>query len=169
MKKILTITLIMFFISEISAQVGEKFKYEMDEFGNYNVTSVFHQTKITGKIGYVVIKDQKYIEELFTNVIKKNITDEKIKKLSIGTAALLYINSNGEIIYCSFVINSADVNILNEDELYNIYIEFKNLKIDTSKVYISAESIPPYEKECDYALLVVSFVPPEYRTRFLKK
>jgi len=77
----------------------------------------------------------------------------------------MYINSRCEILYCWFYLDFLNINIINENELYNLYIELKNLKIDTSKIYIAAENIPPFEKACDYAIFGSSLVPFEYRNK----
>ncbi|HQG57025.1 MAG TPA: hypothetical protein PL101_11850 [Bacteroidales bacterium] len=71
MKKIIIIiiALTLLIIPELSGQVKEKFKYELTSSGRFVVSPVFEQENVTGKIGYVVIKDQKYAEELFSNVI----------------------------------------------------------------------------------------------------
>jgi len=172
MKKIMIIIIALkiLIIPEISGQVKEKFKYERSPFSNhqfkaYTVTPIFDQTKMDGIVGLAEIKDQKYINEMFYNIIKKIIPDEKLKKLHYGSYVKMFINSRGEILYCWFLLDSLDINIINEDELYKLYNEFKNFKIDTSKVTVSTGGIPPFEKACDCAIIGGSLVTSEYRNK----
>jgi len=97
------------------------------------------------------------------------LTKEKIQKLHIGSSFTFFVNPHGDILYGYFILDYADVNIINENDLYNLYVEFKKFKIDTTRVSISAERIPPYEKDFDYAIMGGSLVPVKYREKFFKK
>lgn len=139
-----------------------RFTYTKKEgFTNYIVTPRFNQSKSEGIKGMPSILDENYIENFFADRIKEVIQSEKPSALHFGSSFFVSFNSKGEIINCDFIIQEKDINILSETDLYNLYVKFKQSKIDTSKV-----KILPVEgsdgKLPDYAQLLGPLLPRGY-------
>jgi hypothetical protein len=163
----IAIILLLFHISSIStySQVEKRFEYK--RLSNFsNVTPVFDQTKPEGTMGMPIGLREKYAVDLFTIPIKE-ILKNKRDSLSFGTGIYIILDRNGNIINCSFMINHKDSSIISEDDLYNLYLKFKNLKVDTTKIKIYPFNGTNF-KRGDYARIVIPFFSEERRTQIMR-
>jgi hypothetical protein len=115
----------------------------MPSGNTYLVTPVFDQIKVEGKKGQASWSDHNYVNNLFSNIIKEVVSKEKLSSLHFGSVYVIDFNTEGEILYCKFLIKDTDKNVLSENDLYDLYTRFKQLKIDMSKVKI----LPGYNTE----------------------
>lgn len=130
MKSIVLITFFCLILTSSFAQKGEKFKYQSEQFGNLIVTPTFDHSKGQGKHGEANYSDLAYVNNLVYGVIKEVFPKEKLFKIHLNSSYLIYFNSKGEIINCTFILNPNDTSIISEDDLYNLYTKFKNTKVD---------------------------------------
>lgn len=165
MKKILSIGMIMLLSMTVNAQLNRKFNYELARSGSYFVTPVFDQTKGIGNRGQATWTDENYANNLFYNVVKEVLPEEKILKLHLKSTFIIVFNSDGEILNSRFLIDSLDLKILTEEDLLSIVRKFKKLKIDMTKVRINSGSDISDKKVFDYTEILGPIIPLEYRVK----
>ncbi len=144
-------------------QNGKKFEYQTGQFGNLIVTPAFDKSKGEGKPGIANFSDQNYMNGLVYGVIKDVLSKEKLLKMHLNSGYIIYFNQNGEIINITFNLNPEDIDLFTQEDFYNLYSKFKNTKIDMNKVSITGGNDVPPGETYDYARLVGSIVPFEYR------
>ena len=168
MKKIILISISCLISIVVNSQNGKKFDYEPSQFGSYLVSPVFDQTKGEGKLGQAFWSDNSYVTDLIYSIIKDVLSEEKLDSLHLGSGYIITFNSKGEILNCKFSIKYEDKNVISENDLYNLYIRFKKIKIDMSKVKIVSFFNHAEDKVLDYAEIFGSIIPLGNRDKFKK-
>ena len=149
-----------------NAQDDKKLIYTLTESGIYVVTPNFDQVKSDIDPCPVQFTDDNLANQLFYNVIKEVFNNEQLNSIRLSNTFSIDFNSKGEVLYCRFFIDKHDKTLISEDNLYNLYVKLKKLKIDMSKV----EFIRPYSSYiCDYGEYFGVLQPMEYRSKWLKK
>lgn len=146
-----------------NAQQEKRFDYQLSPFGNYMVTPLFDTTKMEGKHGLCQFPDQTYVDSTWFKLIKSSIPDEKLKLIHPGSAVIIFINTKGEVLNARFIVHEKDKELITEDELYNIYMKFRQLRLDTTKVIILDPQNQARRLTSGYATVVGSLKPVEYR------
>jgi hypothetical protein len=167
MHKILIITIFLSLSFELQSQTIKRFDYR--QMGSSHLaTPIFDNKKPDGKEGRPTWSDDKYITDLFNNVIGKVLSKEKRDSLHLGTTIVFIFNTIGDVINCKFFVSYKDTTLINETDLYNLYSGLRKIKIDMSKVMI----VPDYNTEWkygDYATIYVSMISKESRDKLNKK
>lgn len=159
MKTIVLITMASLLSIAVNSQIVQRFNYKLMPSGStYTVTPVFDQFKIDGKKGLASFSNDCYVNNLFSIIIKEVLPKEKLSLLHFGNTYIITFNSNGEILYSWFLIKDEDKNVISENDLYNLYIKFKQIKIDMSKVKIIPGD-PTEEKLSNYAEIFGPLIP----------
>jgi hypothetical protein len=169
MKKILFISIGYLLFLTANAQSGKRFDFKPTKFGTYQVTSVSDQVKGEGNRGQAFWLDDSYASGLFYDIIKEVLSKEKLQTMHLNSGYNITFNSNGEILKCIFLIDTMDMKIITEEDLNNLYLNFKKLKIDMTKVRIEALNYPSEVKVFDYTEVFGSLIPPDYRVKNLNK
>ena len=159
MKTIVLITMASLLSIAVNSQIVQRFNYKLMPSGStYTVTPVFDQFKIDGKKGLASFSNDCYVNNLLSIIIKEVLPKEKLSLLHFGNTYIITFNSNGEILYSWFLIKDEDKNVISENDLYNLYIKFKQIKIDMSKVKIIPGD-PTEEKLSNYAEIFGPLIP----------
>ena len=166
MKKILLIAAICLMTMAGNSQNRKKFNYEKNQFGAYVVTPIFDQSKGVGKRGVATLSDPSYLSDVFDNITKQVMTNEKVDSLYTEASFIITIGSNGDIINCRFSLHPKDMNVISDNDFYNLYVLFKKTKIDTSKVKIGAPDAFPQNSKYDYTMIGGTLIPKDLRKRF---
>lgn len=91
-----------------------------------------------------------------------SIPDEILKKGNLKSVFNLYIIPDGSIASVRFTIPERDLDIISEEELYQLHTNLMKIRLDPKKVILT-----PYEysgvKECGYGVLSGLILPKEYR------
>jgi hypothetical protein len=169
MKKVILNTLIFLVILKAGAQDLKRLDYKFTESGYCDVTSIKDSNKGEGNRGRIIWLDENYAKNVFYDIIKGVLPKDKLEKVNLGSFFRLYIKSNGDILNCSFSIDSNDLKILSEDDLFNLYNRFMKLKVDASKFRLETETYPADYTIFNYCEIFGSLLPVEYRGRWLKK
>jgi hypothetical protein len=168
MKKVSLIIAICLVSIGVNSQTGKKFNYEMNRFGTFNVTPIFDQSKGVGKIGLAFFTDRTYLSNLFDSIAKQVMTKEKVDSLYTEASFIITVGSNGDIINCRFSLHPRDLNVISDNDFYNLYVLFKKTKIDTSKVKIVAPDGFPQNSKYDYTIIGGTLIPIYSRHRFIR-
>ncbi len=162
MKTITFLAFLCLLTISIYSQKNHKFNYEIKEkYDAYIVTPNFDQLKVEGKRGIPSFLDECYLSNMFYTIIKGIVPKEKLSVFHKGSTLFITFNIKGEILYCWFVILIKDKNVLSENDLYNIYIKFKQTNIDMTKLRIDP---PNYTKDVSlfqYAEISIPLIPKE--------
>jgi hypothetical protein len=152
MKILLFIILTYLLPITCNSQADHKFIFVKD--GNsslYSVTPTFDQSirndmRNNYNKGAANILDENYINNLFSNIIKSAIPENKANLLHFGTKCGVVFNIKGEIKFVTFYIKELDIKTLADSDLYNLYNRFMQIRIDTSKVTITqiSNDLPDY-------------------------
>lgn len=161
--KILIIIALVFSANSMIAQDNRKFDITKTEFGNYSVKPLFNDSKGQGNQGLPVWVDNVYFNNLFYSRISGVVPKDKLEKLHRSSQFIITFNLEGETINCWFIINSNDISIINEKELYAIYKGILEIKIDMSKIKIERPIELTNNGPIGYAIISMSLVPPEYK------
>jgi len=155
-KTIVVITISSLLSITVNSQDTNRFDYKLLKSGRaYSVTPVFDQFKGEGKKGYASWPNDYCFNNLFNNIIKEVLSKEKLDSLHPRSFAVITVNSKGEIPYCHFVIYDKEKNAISERDLYNLYIRFKQIKLDMSKVKILGYYA---EESYDYADIMLPLI-----------
>jgi hypothetical protein len=122
----------------------------------------------SGKQGRAIWSNDKYMDSLFTNPIKNVFPKIKHDSLHINTFFLVGLDTKGDIIYCKFFVNYRDTALITEDDLYNLYLRFKKIKVDMTLVKIVPDANTDW-KYADYAEIFGSLMSKEARYKFNKE
>jgi hypothetical protein len=161
-KIILTLTGFLL-ITLANAQPERRFDYQLNPYGNYMVTPIFDTTEMEGQHGLCQFLDQAYVDSIWFSLIKSSIPDEKLQLINLGSAVVFYFNTKGEVLNAWFLVHEKDKDLITEDELYDIYIKLKQLRLDTTKIVILDAQNQPMKLTKGYALISGSLQPVEYR------
>lgn len=163
MKKILLIIVSCLVSIGVNSQNGKKFRYEKNQFGAYVVTPIFDQSKEVGMRGTAISSDPWYLSDLFESIAEKVIKKGKVDSLYTEPSFIITINSSGEIINCRFLINSRDLNVISDNDFYNLYLLFKQTKIDMSKVKLVSPNDSVQNKKIDYTIISGTLIPKKFK------
>lgn len=163
MKKIVLFVLSCLLVVNASAQNEKRFDYEQSQFGSFIVTPVFDQTEGQGDRGQASWSDKCYVNDLIYGIIKEAVPHETLMAIHQKSSVIITFNTKGEILKCVFVLDTLDIDIISEDHLYGLYLKFKQAKIDTTKIRITSGNYPGLEKRFDFAEIVGSLKPEEFR------
>jgi hypothetical protein len=158
MRLILIIPIFLLFALEQCSQPENKFSFEKMTSGSYHVTPTFKESKAVGDLGKLFILDSKYIYDLFIDPIKKTIPKEKLDSLNNGSVARITFDIKGDVINCDFILNTKDRNVFSQDDIYNLYQGFKQVKINMSKVRLEPDANIK-SNSADYAFITVDLIP----------
>jgi hypothetical protein len=158
MRRILIIPIFFLFTLEQCSQSEKRFSFEKMTSGSYLVTPTFNEPKAVGDLGKLYILDSKYIYDLFIDPIKKSIPKEKLDSLNNGSEARITFDIKGDVINCDFILNIKDRNVFSQDDLYNLYQGFRQVKINMSKVRLEPD-VYIKSKSADYAFITVDLIP----------
>jgi hypothetical protein len=158
MRRILIIPIFLLFALEQCSQPENKFSFEKMTSGSYHVTPTFKESKAVGDLGKLFILDSKYIYDLFIDPIKKAIPKEKLDSLNNGSVARITFDIKGDVINCDFILNTKDRNVFSQDDLYNLYQGFRQVKINMSKVRLEPD-VDIKSNSADYAFITVDLIP----------
>jgi hypothetical protein len=174
MQRSLLIAALMIMSLDAYSQQSKRFEYThiKNSFytsSTYLVSPIFDQSKLEGKEGNMIFLDQAYnMNILFNNAIDLSISKDKRDSVSPGTIARFAINNKGEVIYCQFFLKFKDTLLITDEDLYNLYIKIKKIKLDITKFRID----PNYEyglKYADYAIVMGGLITKESRDRLNKE
>jgi hypothetical protein len=168
MKKISLIAVIFLVSIVVNSQNGKKFNYEKNQFGSYVVTPIFDQSKGVGKKGIASSSDPSYLSDVFDNITRQVMTEDKVDSLFTEASFIITISSTGDVINCRFSLNPKDIKVISDNDFYKLYILFKKIKIDTSKVKIVAPDAFPQDSKFDYAMISGTLIPKDLRNRFTR-
>ncbi len=168
MKRTLLIIVACLVSHGVNSQNGKKFNYEKNRFGMYAVTPIFDQSKGVGKKGVAYFSDPYYLKTLFDGIGKKILTKEKIDSLYSEVSVTITLSSEGEVLNCRFLMNGKDMDVISDDDFYNLYLLFKQTKIDMSKVMIGSPDSSTQNSEFDYGIISGTLIPKEFRSVFKK-
>lgn len=163
MKNIISTGIFCLLLITSYAQSGKKFEYQTIEFGSILITPTFDQSKGQGKLGMADFLDKNYANNLIYDIIKGVLPKEKLLKIHLNSAYTVFFSKSGDVINCTFTLNPADIGLISEEDLLNLYTKFKKTKIDMNKIKIRGGNDAPSGETYDYSILVGSLVPFEYR------
>lgn len=149
-------TIYLFFLASLlilttNAQEIKKFNYGLKtSFGSYFITPKFDSTELKGNRVLYFFKDDDYGKNLFQDIVNEVFPPQKLKTLPYGLFLRIDFNLKGETIKCSFIIRSEDINLITDDELYNLYIRFKGIKLDMTKLRLYEDYYSFDVKDADY-------------------
>ena len=152
----------------VNLQNRKKFNYEKSQFGAYVVTPIFDQSKGAGKRGVASSSDPYYLSDVFDKITKKVMTKGKVDSLYSEASFYITLTSNGDIINCWFSLNGKDLDVISDDDFYNLYLLFKQTKIDMSKVKIGAPDSFAQDTTFYYTMITGTLIPKEFRNKFKK-
>jgi len=161
-KIILTVTGFLL-ITLANAQPERRFDYQLNPYGNYMVIPIFDTTEMKGQHGQCQFLDQEYVDSIWFSLIKSSIPDEKLQLIHLGSAVIFYINTKGEVLNTRFIVHEKDKDLITENELYDLYMKFRQLRLDTTKVIILDPQNKVMKLTSGYALISGSLQPIEYR------
>ena len=151
------------------SQDSSKFEFiKNKEYNSYTVTPNFESGKIEGKKGQASFLNDNYVNNLLFTIIEDVLNKEKINLLHFGSQLLITINSQGEVLRCKFLIKDIDLKVLTEDDFYNLYIKFKQLKLDTSVVKILPIDFND-SNQLRYAEILCPLIPKNFKKNLNEK
>jgi hypothetical protein len=168
MPRILIITTLIIISLDLYGQQKKRFEYSPIGYSSFLVSPVFDQTKLEGNMGLPIFLDQIYIDDLFNNVINGTISKGKRDSVSLNNVYRIAINQKGDVFYCQFLLNSKDTSLITDEDLFNLYLKLKKIKIDMTKVRIE----PNWERElkyADYGIIMGSLISIESRNKLNKE
>jgi hypothetical protein len=118
---------------------------------------MFKQKEPVGDLGLANVLDQEYATRLVSDLVLESITKEKRDSLHLDSKARITYDIFGEILSCEFIINAKDLTILTEDDLNRIYNNFRQTKVDLTKITIQPDKSIK-SKTGDYAYLSCELV-----------
>ena len=161
MKRILSSILVaFFFLLNAAAQDNLEFDYDRTRItssGNIVITpkNVVRRQRINGRKQVLLpIGTDEFWLKTIRHIRDTYFSPEEVKKLQEDSKTFnleFSIDNKGNVLYTSFFINKAALNMLTEDDLKAIYNESINLKIpithkfkDTEFVKIHISLLEPY-------------------------
>jgi hypothetical protein len=167
MPRILIIIAFLVCSFQVISQTKGRFAYT--RLGSsYLATPVLNNAKPEGKEGRPIWEDVEYINDLFNIPLNEVLTKEKRDSLHLNSSFIIAFDLKGEVKYCRFLVSYKDSTLISENDLYNLFLRFKNIKVDMSRVNI----VPDYNtewKSADFGTIVGSFKSKESRDRFNKR
>ena len=154
-------TIYLFFLAFLlnlttNAQEFKRFDCELiSSSGNYSVTPNFDTTELKGNRGIYYFNDKDYGRNLFQNIVKEVFSPQILKTLPFGLLLLINFNLKGETVNCRFIIRSKDINLITDDDLYNLYIRFKGIKLDMTKLKLYEDFNNFDIKDADYFEMII--------------
>ena len=161
MKTIFISSIVILLTFSCFAQKSKVFEYTKTKYNSYIVKSISGSSKGEYIPSQAFILDQNYFNDLFNKIITDIFPVQTIKALRLSTGFKITINTDGEVVDCNFGINSADLKIISDQDLQNVYNKFMNLRIDMTKIRFA----PDGNNSIKYAQIGGSFLPLEYREK----
>jgi hypothetical protein len=149
-------TIYLFFLASLfnlltNAQEFKRFEYGLKtSFGSYSITSKFDTTHLNGNGVIYFFIDDAYGKNLFQEIVKEAFSPQKLKTLPFELLLIIDFNLKGEAIKCRFIIRAEDIKLITDDDLYNLYIRFKGLKLDMTKLRLYEDYYNFDVKDADY-------------------
>jgi hypothetical protein len=149
-------TIYLFFLASLlnlltNAQEFKRFDCGIKtSFGSYFITAKFDTTEPKGNQVIYFFIDDDYGKNLFQDIVKEAFSPQKLKTLPFELFLIIDFNLKGEAIKCRFRIRAEDIKLITDDDLYNVYIRFKGLKLDMTKLRLYEEHYNFDVKYADY-------------------
>lgn len=149
-------TIYLFFLASLfnlltNAQEFKRFEYGLKtSFGIYSITSKFDTTHLKGNRVIYFFIDDDYGKNLFQEIVKEAFSPQKLKTLPFELLLIIDFNLKGEAIICRFKIRGEYIKLITDDDLYNLYIRFKGLKLDMTKLRLYEDYYNFDVKDADY-------------------
>jgi len=167
MRNIILVTIYCSIILSANAQIEKRFDYKKTPSGVYLVTSTFDNFKNDPKSLLKYQSDPIYVNSLISDLVKEVLTIEKIGKIHFSTGWIITFNSKGDVLSCKFSVNEEDRKTISEEDLYGLYIRFKKVKLDMTKIKIDSANNPLDGIETGYCEMGGTLIPKEYRDKLL--
>lgn len=144
----------------VNSQQVKKFNYQKNRFGAIVVTPNFDQNKPKGERGVATSSDPYYLRDIFDKITKDVMTKEKVDLLYSDATFNIILDSKGKIVSCMFTVNSKDLDVISDEDFFNLYKSFTQTNFDMSKVNIISPDSPVKK---DYAYISGTLIPTQYK------